>query len=182
MQNLPHPKVFTPWAIQLAEALCFLQARCVCHLDIKPANILLFEGTGGVLTAKLTDFGLSVQLSGSESTIHRFAGTSGYIAPEIIASKTCCLKSDIYSLGVVYWQMASQETEPVTSTLILQPEQSAQWGYFKALRQCISHDYKTRPGPSELCKALKGLLPLDDDIDPLFYEAPRRLQVHGIVS
>jgi eukaryotic-like serine/threonine-protein kinase len=69
------------------------------HRDIKPDNILMFEGTGGFIF-KLGDFGLAQDNNTSSVFTQGAAGTLGYIAPEIIAGSPFTSQADIYSLGV----------------------------------------------------------------------------------
>jgi serine/threonine-protein kinase len=74
----------------------------VLHRDIKPANILV---TGDGLV-KVTDFGIARVLSSSRTTCHgRIIGTLEYMAPERIRGDEADLRSDLYSAGVVLYEM-----------------------------------------------------------------------------
>jgi serine/threonine protein kinase len=87
----------------IASALDYAHAHNVVHRDIKPSNIMLTDEGRGVLT----DFGLTMQL-GSDSTLGTAFGTPRYIAPEqAISSQRSVPQSDIYSLGVVLYEMAT---------------------------------------------------------------------------
>jgi eukaryotic-like serine/threonine-protein kinase len=89
---------------QILEALSFAHERGVIHRDIKPANILIAEG--GV--AKLTDFGIARATGGQRLTGTGLAvGTLAYMAPEQILSGHADARSDIYSLGLMGYEMVT---------------------------------------------------------------------------
>lgn len=89
---------------QVADALTAAHAAGVIHRDVKPANVLLEEGTG---RAKLTDFGLACStLAGSGLTREGLlVGTPAYMSPEQARGQTVDGRSDVYSLGVTLYEM-----------------------------------------------------------------------------
>ncbi len=87
-------------ARQLCAGLAAAHAKGVLHRDLKPANIML-DGRGQVM---VMDFGLAAfvdQISGADVR----SGTPAYMAPEQLAGKEVTEKSDIYSLGLVLYEM-----------------------------------------------------------------------------
>jgi serine/threonine-protein kinase len=85
---------------QAAAALDHAHARAIVHRDIKPANIMLQGGQ-----VKVTDFGIAkVNTSGLTST-GQVLGTPAYLAPEIVKGGTATARSDIFSLGVVLYEL-----------------------------------------------------------------------------
>lgn len=82
--------------VQALHAIHYLHRRGVLHRDIKPANILV---TGG--NVKLVDFGLAT----AKTQATDFAGTFGYIAPELILGSSPSESSDLYAIGVVGYEM-----------------------------------------------------------------------------
>ena len=90
------------YAIEIARGLTVAHARNMVHRDIKPQNILIdSEGR-----AKLTDFGISRQLEQDGMTATgRVLGTTDYVAPEQAMGREVDPRSDIYSLGVVLYEM-----------------------------------------------------------------------------
>lgn len=90
------------YAIEIARGLTVAHARRMVHRDIKPQNVLIdAEGR-----AKLTDFGISRQLEKDGLTATgRVLGTTDYVAPEQAMGRGADQRSDIYSLGVVLFEM-----------------------------------------------------------------------------
>jgi tRNA A-37 threonylcarbamoyl transferase component Bud32 len=90
------------YAIEVARGLSVAHARNMVHRDIKPQNVLIDEEG----RAKLTDFGISRQLEQDGVTATgRVLGTTDYVAPEQAMGKAVDPRSDIYSLGVVLYEM-----------------------------------------------------------------------------
>lgn len=90
------------YAIEVARGLTVAHARNMVHRDIKPQNVLIdSEGR-----AKLTDFGISRQLEQDGMTATgRVLGTTDYVSPEQAMGRPVDPRSDIYSLGVVLYEM-----------------------------------------------------------------------------
>jgi serine/threonine-protein kinase len=90
------------YAIEVARGLGVAHARNMVHRDIKPQNVLIDEEG----RAKLTDFGISRQLEQDGVTATgRVLGTTDYVAPEQAMGKPVDPRSDVYSLGVVLYEM-----------------------------------------------------------------------------
>jgi eukaryotic-like serine/threonine-protein kinase len=102
-------KDFLTLAIQAAEGLRAAHARQIVHCDIKPENIMI--STSGVV--KILDFGVARQLTGGQgltsftSETIKLSGTPGYMAPEVMLDEAPDQRSDIFSLGVVFYEALS---------------------------------------------------------------------------
>jgi tRNA A-37 threonylcarbamoyl transferase component Bud32 len=90
-------------AFKCARALAFAHARGVTHRDIKPGNILYATVPTDV---RIGDFGLAVNL-GSETTQVTGVGSPAYMSPEQIRDEVVDHRTDLYSLGVVMYQLLS---------------------------------------------------------------------------
>jgi len=87
---------------QVADALDYAHNNNVVHRDIKPANIMLLKDTGKI---KVTDFGIARITSSSKTKTGVVLGTPSYMSPEQVSGKRIDGRSDIFSLGVVLFEM-----------------------------------------------------------------------------
>jgi tetratricopeptide (TPR) repeat protein len=84
--------------IQMLRALTYLHRRGIVHRDLKPGNVMVVDGT-----VKVLDFGLSIGI-GQHSAA---AGTLAYMAPEILEGGTASAAADLYSVGVIAFELLS---------------------------------------------------------------------------
>ncbi|CAB1069299.1 hypothetical protein JY97_09385 [Alkalispirochaeta odontotermitis] len=85
----------------VAEALGYAHKQQVVHRDIKPANILLLKDD----QVKVADFGIARVISSSKTQTGIIFGTPNYMSPEQVAGKKVDGRSDLFSLGVVFYEM-----------------------------------------------------------------------------
>ncbi|MGH8727021.1 MAG: serine/threonine protein kinase [Burkholderiales bacterium] len=88
-------------AAQIAEALSYAEEHGVVHRDVKPANIIITR-RGAV---KLTDFGIALLPMGSRTQSGMVMGSPKYMSPEQALGHTVDSRSDLFSLGVVLYEM-----------------------------------------------------------------------------
>ncbi len=94
------------YAIEIARALGAAHERQIVHRDVKPQNVLVDEDG----TAKIGDFGIARTMSEEALTAHgRVLGTTDYVSPEQALGHPVSGQSDLYSLGVVLYEMLTGE-------------------------------------------------------------------------
>ena len=98
---LPQDQVLAIVA-QVASALAYAHMHNVVHRDVKPANMLYNPASG---TVKVSDFGVARILDQSRTRTGLVLGTPNYMSPEQVAGRRIDGQSDIYSLGVMLYQM-----------------------------------------------------------------------------
>ena len=95
-------------ATQVAAGLAAIHKQQLVHRDIKPSNIMVSFEEGGAVTAKIIDLGLAKAANEPGSAISilgGFAGTPSFASPEQFAGVGMDIRSDLYSLGVMLWNM-----------------------------------------------------------------------------
>jgi serine/threonine-protein kinase len=115
---------------QCALALQAAHAAGILHCDIKPENIMVAHSAGG-LQVKVLDFGIARILpgpaqAGSASTLDAasvtMSGTAGYMAPELLRGQLPDARADIFSLGVVFYELLAGENPFRAETLFSSAE------------------------------------------------------------
>ncbi|KAK9830820.1 hypothetical protein WJX74_008589 [Apatococcus lobatus] len=92
-------------ALDVAKGLHHLHSRNLIHLDLKSSNILLRQGT-----AKIADVGFAKILSQSVHSQQVIGGTWAWAAPEVLLGRHSTTQADIYSFGVVMWELVTGES------------------------------------------------------------------------
>ncbi len=86
---------------QVAQGLNKAQEKGVVHLDIKPSNLMIAEKN----RVKIVDFGLAATRRDLQETKDKIIGTPAYVAPEQLNNSVIDHRSDIYSLGITFFEM-----------------------------------------------------------------------------
>ncbi|XP_006868652.1 PREDICTED: mitogen-activated protein kinase kinase kinase MLK4-like [Chrysochloris asiatica] len=169
------PHVLVNWAVQIARGMLYLHQEAVVpilHRDLKSSNILLLEKIEHDddvcnKTLKITDFGLAREWH--RTTKMSAAGTYAWMAPEVIKSSMFSKGSDIWSYGVLLWELLTGEapyrgidglavaygvavnklTLPIPSTC---PEPFA-----KLMKECWEQDPHIRPSFALILEQLSAI-------------------------
>ena len=123
------------WFTQICLAIKHTHDKKILHRDLKSQNIFMTKR--GIL--KLGDFGIARVLSNTRSRAKTVVGTPYYLSPEIIRSEGYSFKSDIWSLGVLLYEMAALQP-PFNAQSLQQLAQKIIAGKFNTLPSCFSSD------------------------------------------
>ncbi|MGE5278792.1 MAG: protein kinase domain-containing protein [Acidobacteriota bacterium] len=155
---------------QLCAGLAAAHERGILHRDLKPANVMV-DGRG---RARIMDFGLAVAAA-ETGTAAEIGGTPAYMAPEQFAGKGASVRSDLYALGLVLYELFTgrrafdagsvadyrrkHAEQPPTSpsALVAGMEPAVE----RAILRCIEKDPRQRPSSAvQVAAALPGGDPL----------------------
>ena len=154
---VPYPRA-SAWAAEIAVALATAHRKGVIHGDVKPANVLVTEA-GRI---KLTDFGMA-RLASRDSKETPLLGTPAYWCPEQVLGKPQDARSDIFSLGVVLYEMVTGHRpfdcdslqgicSRILSSMPLPPSHSnpsIPKGFDELVASCLAKDPARRRGSAE---------------------------------
>ncbi|XP_055841362.1 uncharacterized protein LOC129908691 isoform X3 [Episyrphus balteatus] len=168
------PHVLVNWAIQIACGMNYLHNEAplsIIHRDLKSSNVLIFEAIDGDnlenKTLKITDFGLARELY--NTTRMSAAGTYAWMPPEVISRGTYSKSSDVWSYGVLLWELITGETPykgfdslsvaygVAVNTLALPIPKTCPEAWGKLMKSCWENDPHKRPGFMDILMKLEDI-------------------------
>ncbi|CAF3750089.1 unnamed protein product [Rotaria sp. Silwood1] len=160
-------------ALQTAKGINYLHKLepPILHRDIKSLNFLLETSHDGYIV-KVCDFGLAQtrnETTRQSLLTHVLPCTLQWTAPEILRLKKYTDKSDVYSLGIVYWELAANEIpydgyqNDVVSDFVrrgdrLEIPETTPSNFSMVIEKCWAHDPNDRPDCSQLIEIIKECL------------------------
>ncbi len=145
-------------AIEVCEALSAVHKIGIIHRDIKPANVLL--GQNG--SVKVTDFGISKDTRSDDSHTSltmtgTTVGTADYMSPEQTKNEELTPRSDLYSVGVLLYEMLMGVTPRGNFESLKKSGVPKKLDYI--IMRCLQRDRQKRPGSADnLARSLKRIL------------------------
>ncbi|CAL8070683.1 unnamed protein product [Calicophoron daubneyi] len=88
--------------VKILDAVCFCHDHNIVHRDLKPENLLLASKSKGA-AVKLADFGLAIEVQNDQPAWYGFAGTPGYLSPEVLRKEAYGKPVDIWACGVILY-------------------------------------------------------------------------------
>jgi len=168
-------------ATDIVKALCFLHANNIIHRDVKSKNVLLGGDNSGsnnaaphddednnpappprqkqqLGAAKLADVATAVVLHGTSVTHDSIYGTLAWAAPELLLNQRCTQKIDIFSLGVILYEICTGAT-PKRGFMDLPPPclPDAPPQLIELIQNCLAIDPDERPTAKEIFDRLKSV-------------------------
>jgi serine/threonine-protein kinase ULK/ATG1 len=155
--HLPEPEALQIFA-QLVNAFKAIYTENILHRDLKPSNILIHNGI-----YKIADFGFCKKMSGAQEMTYTMVGSPIYMAPEVLKGYAYNIKADIWSLGVVLYEILygicpyEEKTLPALISIIdsrpleFHPEiNMVSQNIQTLLKKMLTHDFKQRMDWEEL--------------------------------
>ncbi len=158
--------------IQTTDALMKIHSKDIVHRDLKPDNIMLIEKDGNCNFVKLLDFGLAKGQAQTRITeTGTVMGTLNYMAPEQLSKGEFSLASDIYSLGVIFYETVTNRlpfpgerigdimkqimNKTPIEPILLRPDLPIEFN--EIIKQMLEKSSKFRPPLQEVMKKLKKM-------------------------
>ena len=151
---------FLPYVIDIANGMSYLHSLSIIHRDLKPSNIFLDHRN----QVKIGDFGMSIEHKGEY--LSGETGTYRWMAPEVIRHEHYSINADIYSFGIIFWQLITRHPKPYSEVSPIQAAFASTKGerpiippeipnFLKhIITLCWDDDQFKRPSFANLCMSL----------------------------
>lgn len=137
-------------ALDIAKGLVYLHNNQVIHMDLKSKNILLNREQS---VAKIADVGLSRAFNSASTEF--VAGTLEYSAPEVLLGGPCTPKADIFSFGVILWEIVTHEQPSVGNMRDCRVPKECPAEIDALINACLSQDPDDRPTAKDICEIIR---------------------------
>ena len=164
---------------QIFDALAEAHRQHVTHRDIKPDNVLLSETSqpGQDTTVRVADFGIASVVSARQRQTSGILGTPKYMAPEIISHGHTTSAADVYSTGVLLYELLSGRapfdgpgtdfTVAYRHVTVLPPELEVPRELWRAVNELLAKDPRDRPTAAEAAATMRRLAEKFHDLPAL---------------
>jgi serine/threonine protein kinase len=150
-----------PVALDIVRGVMELHAKRIIHRDLKSKNVLLKRTPEGVLMAKVADVGVAGHLSATDGylTGNGAFGTLAWASPELLMGNRITIKADIYSLGIVLWEIATSKVPFRGFVEMPKPSERCPEGLIRLIESCTRQDPKSRPSAAQVYAKLLKIPP-----------------------
>ncbi|ELU14390.1 hypothetical protein CAPTEDRAFT_224870 [Capitella teleta] len=156
-------------AYQIADGLQYLHSQKIVYRDLKPGNILVFNlAPGATINVKISDYGIA-QVA-SPFGLSSAEGTPGYRAPEVVKGQTYLFQADVFSYGIVLYQILTSGQSPYSGQFRFELDNAVHSEVIKPIStkgfspwtdmeeliwQCVRQNPDKRPTSSQIVEMLK---------------------------
>eukprot|EP00884_Botryococcus_braunii_P017382 jgi/Botrbrau1/4327/Bobra.0232s0018.1 len=141
--------------LDIARGVAYLHSKSVIHLDLKSANILLTADG----RAKIADVGLAHMMKENRTHASNLAmGTFAWMAPEVILSGRAGYSADIFSLGVILWELVTGEVPQRGRMRALRSPEDCPEPVASLVTECLSSDPRERPTAKDVAVRLRAIV------------------------
>eukprot|EP00884_Botryococcus_braunii_P000235 jgi/Botrbrau1/10211/Bobra.0362s0001.1 len=142
-------------ALDIARGMAFLHCHGILHSDLKSPNILL---TRCGVCAKIADVGLARLLQENKTfASNHMQGTYDWMAPEVLIHGQAGLHSDVFSFGVILWEIVTQGKPVRGSMADVRVPQDCPLEAAQLIAECLSIDPMKRPSAKDIVKRLMAM-------------------------
>ncbi|KAI6203818.1 Mitogen-activated protein kinase kinase kinase [Aphelenchoides besseyi] len=159
---------FLRWCQEVAHGMSYLHSLRIVHRDLKSPNILVNVND----TLKICDFGSLYTMDATHMASAKMSivGTSQWMSPELLRNRPCNEKLDVWSYGVVLWELLTQEIpfKNISSAAVifgvgsgslrLHCPKTAPATYATLLKNCFAPNSRNRPSFNSILKHLSNLV------------------------
>eukprot|EP00195_Chlamydomonas_chlamydogama_P017133 CAMPEP_0202897514 /NCGR_PEP_ID=MMETSP1392-20130828/6251_1 /ASSEMBLY_ACC=CAM_ASM_000868 /TAXON_ID=225041 /ORGANISM="Chlamydomonas chlamydogama, Strain SAG 11-48b" /LENGTH=1235 /DNA_ID=CAMNT_0049583177 /DNA_START=164 /DNA_END=3873 /DNA_ORIENTATION=+ len=165
--GIPYLDIILSILMNVAKGMAHIHSKNIIHGDLTPTNILLKHDIGRTtqLTAKIADFGLCATITPGQSHISNIRnGTPFYAAPEVVSTGILTTASDVYSYGVLMWELFCGRVpwDKTPTGFVLSRDFKAfprgtPSAYSNLALQCMDTQPKVRPTFDDILRCLEEL-------------------------
>ena len=179
------------WMVQLTRAIVYMHGRGFIHRDIKPANAVA-QDDGKI---KIIDFGLARSLHRIAARGTAVRGTPAYMAPEQITGADTTPKTDVYQLGITFWELLTADLPfrgdmmyahvHTEAPMLCDVREGSSKRVEQVIRQCMEKDPADRPTAKALLQVLQELYLSGENLSAdseALYERIRTSSVVGSIG
>ncbi|KAL0053929.1 hypothetical protein WJX82_001314 [Trebouxia sp. C0006] len=161
-QQLHWYKTGSVVALDIIKGLHFLHSHCVLHRDLKSGNVLLSKEFD---VAKVCDIGLSHIMGNTSLSPPAAQATFAYAAPEMLLNLRCNEKADIFSYGVVLWEIITQEPPRRGHLRDLKVPQECPQEVADLVDACLDQCADSRPTADDIIRVVEQSAQLNSSVE-----------------
>lgn len=164
--------------LDLMTSLVNVHNRQVIHRDVKPANLMLIMQEDGSIRVMFGDFNVSKEFPEETDNDYTLVGTKDYMHHDIMTrsgaiDRRTAEKGDVYSVGVIIYQMLNGGIKPPDSRILPRPVNCPSDSIFRLLTSMLSSSIEDIPTGDEIVSRLLAITEIENERVPTLYANPK---------